>query len=47
MTYRWLLPDNLEDILPPDAWRLEGSRRCLLDLFRARDYQLVIPPLLE
>jgi len=47
MTYRWLLPDNLEDILPPDAWRVEGSRRRLLDLFRARDYQLVIPPLLE
>ena len=47
MTYRWLLPEFIEDLLPPDAWRLESARRQLLDLFRARDYQLVMPPLLE
>ena len=47
MTYRWLLPEFIEDILPPDAWRLEWARRHLLDLFRAKGFQLVMPPLLE
>lgn len=43
----WLLPENVEDVLPPEAWRMEDMRRALLDLFRSRDYQLVIPPLME
>ncbi|MCA1978080.1 MAG: ATP phosphoribosyltransferase regulatory subunit [Thiobacillus sp.] len=43
----WLLPENVEDVLPPQAWRMEDMRRALLDLFRARGYQLVIPPLME
>jgi ATP phosphoribosyltransferase regulatory subunit len=43
----WLLPENVEDVLPPQAWRMEDLRRALLDLFRARGYQLVIPPLME
>ncbi len=43
----WLLPENVEDVLPPQAWRMEDMRRALLDLFRGRDYQLVIPPLME
>lgn len=43
----WLLPENVEDVLPPEAWRMEDMRRVLLDLFRARGYQLVIPPLME
>jgi len=43
----WLLPENVEDVLPPDAWRMEDMRRGLLDLFRSRGYQLVIPPLME
>ena len=43
----WLLPENVEDVLPPQAWRMEDMRRALLDLFRSRDYQLVIPPLME
>jgi ATP phosphoribosyltransferase regulatory subunit len=43
----WLLPENVEDVLPPQAWRMEDVRRALLDLFRARGYQLVIPPLME
>ena len=47
MTYRWLLPDHLEDLLPEAAWRLEGARRLLLDTLRGRGYQLVIPPLVE
>ena len=47
MTYRWLLPDHLEDLLPEAAWCLEGARRLLLDTLRGRGYQLVIPPLVE
>ncbi|MFO7541867.1 MAG: ATP phosphoribosyltransferase regulatory subunit [Thiobacillus sp.] len=43
----WLLPENVEDVLPPQAWRMEGMRRALLDLFREHGYQLVIPPLME
>jgi len=43
----WLLPENVEDVLPPEAWRMEDMRRGLLDLFRSRGYQLVIPPLME
>ncbi len=43
----WLLPENIEDVLPPKAWKLEGVRRAMLDLFRARGYELVMPPLIE
>ncbi|MBN8766396.1 MAG: ATP phosphoribosyltransferase regulatory subunit [Thiobacillus sp. SCN 64-317] len=43
----WLLPENVEDVLPPRAWRMEDMRRALLDLFRGHGYQLVIPPLME
>jgi ATP phosphoribosyltransferase regulatory subunit len=43
----WLLPENIEDVLPPKAWKLEGVRRAMLDLFRVRGYELVVPPLIE
>jgi ATP phosphoribosyltransferase regulatory subunit len=43
----WVLPEYIEDILPPEAARIERLRRDLLDLFRARGYELVMPPLLE
>ncbi len=43
----WLLPENIEDVLPPKAWKLEGVRRAMLDLFRSRNYELVVPPLIE
>ena len=43
----WLLPENIEDVLPPKAWKLEGVRRAMLDLFRGRGYELVVPPLIE
>jgi ATP phosphoribosyltransferase regulatory subunit len=43
----WLLPENLEDILPPLAGRIEGLRAKLLELFRVHGYELVIPPMLE
>lgn len=47
MTNRWLLPEYVEDLLPPDAWRLEMARRAILDLFRERQFDLVLPPLME
>ena len=43
----WLLPEYIEDILPPEAQRVERLRRIILDLFQSHGYQLVIPPLLE
>jgi ATP phosphoribosyltransferase regulatory subunit len=44
---KWLLPDFVEDILPAEAMRIESLRRRILDLFFARGFELVIPPLLE
>src|SRR5436305_10739609 len=43
----WLLPEFVEDILPPEAGRIERLRRVLLDHFRVHGYRLVQPPLLE
>jgi ATP phosphoribosyltransferase regulatory subunit len=44
---QWLLPEGIDQVLPPDAWRLEGARRELLDLFSRWGYELIIPPLIE
>lgn len=44
---RWVLPDHIQDALPSEADQLEALRRRLLDAFRVRGYQLVMPPLLE
>jgi ATP phosphoribosyltransferase regulatory subunit len=46
-TVKWLLPEYVEDILPPEAGRVEALRRKILDLFFARRFELVMPPLLE
>jgi len=43
----WLLPENIEDILPPTAQGIERMRAKLLELFRVHGYELVIPPMLE
>lgn len=43
----WLLPENIEDVLPPEARRIEALRSRLLDLYRLHGYELVMPPLLE
>jgi ATP phosphoribosyltransferase regulatory subunit len=47
VTPAWLLPEYLEDILPPHALRAEAMRRQILDLFDAYGYNLVCPPLVE
>lgn len=44
---QWLLPEGIEEVLPPDAWRLERARRELLDLFGRWGYQLIMPPFIE
>jgi ATP phosphoribosyltransferase regulatory subunit len=44
---KWLLPEYVEDILPVEARRIETLRRKILDLFFAKNYELVMPPLLE
>src|SRR5512145_1049707 len=43
----WLLPEYIQDMLPDEAWRIEGMRRDVLELLRLSGYQLVSPPLLE
>ncbi len=44
---KWLLPEGIEEVLPPTAWRLECARRELLDLFSSWGYELIMPPLIE
>ncbi len=44
---KWLLPEHVEDILPPEAERIEALRSRLLELFRVHGYALVMPPMLE
>jgi ATP phosphoribosyltransferase regulatory subunit len=43
----WVLPEYVEDILPPEAEAIELLRGRLLELFRVHGYELVIPPMLE
>jgi ATP phosphoribosyltransferase regulatory subunit len=44
---RWLLPDGVDEILPPRANQLETLRRDILDLYRSRGYDLVKTSLIE
>ena len=44
---RWLLPEGVDEVLPPEADRLEGLRRRVLDLYSSWGYRLVIPPFIE
>jgi ATP phosphoribosyltransferase regulatory subunit len=44
---RWLLPEGVEELLPPQALKLESLRRELLDLYSSWGYELVITPLIE
>ncbi len=46
-TRRWLLPEAIEDVLPPEARQIEALRRTLLDEFHRHGFDLVAPPLLE
>jgi ATP phosphoribosyltransferase regulatory subunit len=46
-TDKWLLPEGIEEVLPPEAWRLECARRELLDLYSRWGYALIMPPFIE
>lgn len=43
----WLLPENIADVLPSEARKIEELRRAMLDTFRRYGYELVMPPMLE
>lgn len=43
----WLLPEGVEEILPTEAAQLESLRRAILDDLAARDFSLVMPPVME
>ncbi len=44
---RWLLPEGISEILPPQAAEIEELCRQILDLFKVWGYDLVMPPLIE
>ena len=44
---RWLLPEGIEEVLPPDATQLDALCRAFVDQFRSWGYELVMPPLIE
>jgi ATP phosphoribosyltransferase regulatory subunit len=44
---RWLLPEDIADVLPAEARKVETLRRATLDLYQSYGYELVAPPILE
>jgi ATP phosphoribosyltransferase regulatory subunit len=44
---RWLLPDGIEEILPPDALDIEQLRQQILALYHRWGYDLVMPAMIE
>ena len=47
MSRAWLLPEQIADVLPSQARRIEELRRTLIDGARSHGFELVMPPLLE
>ena len=47
MKTRLYLPDGIEDLLQPAAWRFEQLRRSVLDLFASWGFQYIEPPIVE
>ena len=43
----WILPEGIEEILPPRAEQLDQLCREIIDLYATWGYQLVIPPMIE
>ena len=43
----WILPEGIEEILPPRAEQLDKLCREIVDLYSTWGYQLVIPPMIE
>lgn len=44
---RWLLPDGVQETLPPDAAAVESLRHDILQLFYRWGYDLVMPAMIE
>ena len=44
---RWLLPEGIDEVLPPQAAQLEKLCRKLIDLYASWGYELVMPPMIE
>ena len=47
MSRAWLLPEQIADVLPSQARRIEELRRTLIDGARRYGFEMVMPPLLE
>ncbi len=43
----WILPDGIDEVLPPQAGIIDRKRRELLDLYHSWGYEFVIPPFVE
>ncbi|NNE37338.1 MAG: ATP phosphoribosyltransferase regulatory subunit, partial [Gammaproteobacteria bacterium] len=46
-TKSWILPEGIEEVLPPQAYHLELLSRKIIDQFDSWGYELVMPPLIE
>ena len=44
---RWLLPDGVQETLPPDAQAVELLRRKILQIYHLWGYDLVMPAMIE
>ena len=44
---RWLLPDGVQETLPPDAAAVESLRHDILQVFQSWGYDLVMPAMIE
>jgi ATP phosphoribosyltransferase regulatory subunit len=44
---RWLLPDGIQEMLPPDAKAVEKLRQSILGLYDSWGYDLVMPAMVE
>ena len=44
---RWLLPDGIQEMLPPDAKAVEQLRQSILALYDSWGYDLVMPAMVE
>ncbi len=43
----WILPEGIEEILPPCSEQMDRLCREIIDLYTSCGYQLVIPPMIE
>ena len=43
----WRLPAGVGELLPPNAWALELTRRRVLDVFRTWGFEYIEPPVVE